>query len=81
MQIPTAQIPASNRHGFKIVNSDDPRVVRGEGGNAPLGYDAGDQFSDEQLRAIIAEETGKAPGPRTKRETLVATFNELNEAA
>lgn len=46
--------------------------------SAPLGYDSGDQFSDAQLRDAIKEATGTAPGPATKRETLVAKFNEMN---
>lgn len=45
-----------------------------------LGADSGEQFSDEQLRAIIEQETGKAPHHRTGRSRLVETFNELNAA-
>lgn len=45
-----------------------------------LGTDSGDQFSDEQLRAIIEQETGKAPHHRTGRSKLVETFNDLNAA-
>lgn len=43
-----------------------------------LGTDSGEQFSDAQLRDSVREATGKAPGPRTSRENLVAQFNELN---
>lgn len=45
-----------------------------------LGTDSGDQFSDEQLRDIIKDVTGKAPHPKTGREKLIATFNALNAA-
>jgi len=43
-----------------------------------IGTDSGDQFSDAQLRDSIKAATGKAPGPRTTRENLIAQFNELN---
>lgn len=43
-----------------------------------LGTDSGDQFSDEQLRAIITEATGKAPHPQMGRKKLIAQFNALN---
>jgi len=46
-----------------------------------LGTDSGDQFSDDQLRAVIEEATGKAPHHKTGRDKLVATFNELNKDA
>jgi hypothetical protein len=45
-----------------------------------LGTDSGDQFSDEQLRAVIEDATGKAPHPKTGRAKLIAQFNALNAA-
>ena len=49
--------------------------------NEPLGYDSGDQFSDDQLRAVIEQETGKKPHHKLGRDKLVEQFNELNAAA
>lgn len=46
-----------------------------------VGTDSGDQFSDEQLRRIITEATGKAPHHKTGRDKLVSMFNELNKDA
>ena len=45
---------------------------------AGISTDSGEQFSDAQLRDAIREATGKAPGGRASRETLIAQFNELN---
>lgn len=50
-------------------------------GKIELGTDSGDQISEEELRKIIAQETGKAPHPAAKYETLVARYNELNAKA
>lgn len=49
-------------------------------GKIELGTDSGDQFSDEQLRAIIEQETGEKVHHKTGREKLVARFNEINAA-
>ncbi len=46
-----------------------------------IGTDSGEQFSDDQLRAAIEASTGRATHPQTKRETLIAKFNELNAQA
>lgn len=63
--------------GRRIVKTG--QAVKGEvKSKAGLGSDSGDQFSDAQLRDAIKQETGKAPGPRTSRETLIKTFNEIN---
>lgn len=43
-----------------------------------IGTDSGSQFSDAQLRDAIKQATGKAPGGRASRETLIAQYNELN---
>ena len=43
-----------------------------------LGADSGDQFSDEQLRQIITDATGKAPHHKAGRDKLVAQYNALN---
>lgn len=48
---------------------------------ADLGTDSGEQFSDEQLRAIIEQETGSPPHHRMGRAKLIETFNELNAKA
>ncbi len=44
-----------------------------------IGTDSGDQFSDDQLRQIIEDATGKAPHHKTGREKLVSMFNDLNK--
>lgn len=46
-----------------------------------IGTDSGEQFSDEQLRAIIEEATGAPPHHRTGRAKLIEMFNELNAKA
>ncbi|MBD7992841.1 hypothetical protein H9643_18860 [Ochrobactrum sp. Sa2BUA5] len=50
-------------------------------GSAGIGTDSGEQLSDDQLRAAIEAATGRATHPQTKRETLIAKFNELNAQA
>lgn len=50
-------------------------------GKIDLGTDGGDQISEDELRKIIEQQTGKAPHPAAKYETLVAKFNELNARA
>ncbi|WP_435658089.1 hypothetical protein [Brucella pituitosa] len=52
-----------------------------ENGSAGIGTDSGEQLSDDQLRAAIEASTGRATHPQTKRETLIAKFNELNAQA
>lgn len=51
-----------------------------EGGKIDLGTDSGDQFSDDQLRAIIEQETGEKVHHKTGRAKLIERFNELNAA-
>jgi hypothetical protein len=41
------------------------------------GTYSGDQFSDEQLRAMIKAKTGKAPGGRTGRAKLIEQYKAL----
>ena len=50
-------------------------------GSLDIGTDSGEQFSDEQLRAIIEEATGAPPHHRTGRAKLIEMFNELNAKA
>lgn len=64
-------------HGWSAAEANEPPKPA----KIELGTDSGDQFSDEQLRAIIEEQTGEAPHHRTGRERLVAQFNELNAKA
>ncbi len=52
-----------------------------EEGSEGIGTDSGEQFCDDQLRAAIEAATGRATHPQTKRETLIAKFNELNAQA
>lgn len=78
----------ANDLGHDVVNRDQAIGVienATEGGQVQssgeeLGTDSGDQFSDEQLRAIIKDVSGKAPHHKLGREKLVAQFNELNAA-
>ncbi len=56
-------------------------AVAAQGAPAGLGTDSGDQFSDEQLRQVITETTGKAPHHKLGREKLIEQFNALNDAA
>ena len=81
--------------GFTILDAafdpnrgvDAPSVVQDESAqpstDAPfdIGTDSGEQFSDEQLRAIIEQETGSAPHHRMGRAKLIETFNALNAKA
>ncbi|MCO4316336.1 hypothetical protein M8997_004005 [Phyllobacterium sp. 21LDTY02-6] len=46
-----------------------------------LGLVDGDTFSDEQLRAIISEVTGKAPHHMLGRAKLIEQFNAACQAA
>lgn len=46
-----------------------------------LGTDSGDQFSDDELRKIIEQETGQKPHHKLGHEKLVEQFNALNAAA
>lgn len=88
-QIPTVAIvnDAANS-GYSIINEADfdPKhhKLYGEqepAATIPLGTDSGDQFSDDQLREIIEEETGKKPHHKVGRDKLIAKFNELNAKA
>lgn len=56
-------------------------AATGGEGSAGIGTDSGEQLSDDQLRAAIEAATGRATHPQTKRETLIAKFNELNAQA
>ncbi len=56
-------------------------ATTGDEGSTGIGTDCGDQLSDDQLRAAIEASTGRATHPQTKRETLIAKFNELNAQA
>ena len=42
---------------------------------------AADDLSDAELRDVIKTVTGNAPGPRTKRETLIAQYDRLQAEA
>lgn len=53
-------------------------AMAGQGASAGLGTDSGDQFSDDQLRAVIKEATGKAPHHKLGRDKLIEQFNALN---
>lgn len=57
-----------------------PKNADETGDNAPLGYDSGDQFSDDQLRAVIEQQTGKKPHHKLGRDKLVEQFDSLNRA-
>lgn len=46
------------------------------GAQPPLGDGIFDDMSDDDLRAYIEQRTGKAPGNRAKRETLIARARE-----
>lgn len=65
--------------GRRIVKKGQSKAVKAEvSAKIDLGTDSGDQFSDAQLRDAIKVATGKAPGGRASRETLIAQYNELN---
>lgn len=68
----------NRKKAIEEANGVSEPETMNDGGNDPLGFDSGEQFSDAQLREAIKEATGKAPGGRASRETLIATFNELN---
>lgn len=55
-----------------------PQKLQADADPTDWGTDSGDQFSDEQLRDAIKIATGKAPGGRSSRETLIQQFNDLN---
>lgn len=65
------------RKGAYVVDDDQGD----DDAPAGIGTDSGDQFSDEQLRAIIKDTTGKAPHHNLGRDKLVKMFNELNARA
>lgn len=65
------------RKGAYVVDDDQG----GDDAPAGIGTDSGDQFSDDQLRAIIKDTTGKAPHHKLGRDKLVEMFNELNAGA
>lgn len=46
-----------------------------------IGTDSGDQFSEDELRKIIEQETGEKVHHRTGREKLIEAFDRLNAAA
>lgn len=46
-----------------------------------LGNVDGDSFSDDQLRAMITEATGKAPHHMLGRAKLIEAFNAANQGA
>lgn len=71
--------------GYKIIDARfdpdaKPTPASGEV-TAGIGTDSGDQFSDDQLRAVIKEATGKAPHHKLGRDKLIEQFNALNAAA
>lgn len=71
--------------GFKIIDArfkpEDAEEIEVEVEKIDLGTDSGDQFSDEQLRDMIEQETGERPHHKTGRAKLVETFNKLNAEA
>jgi len=81
----TVMIKSDEMGSVRINKSDfDPAKHEIYGEEKPkssegVGTDSGEQFSDEQLRAIIEEATGKAPHHKTGRDKLVAMFNDLNK--
>jgi hypothetical protein len=60
----------------RIIEAEIKRA--GPISHAGVGTDSGDQFSDEQLRELITQATGKAPHHRVGRDRLIREFNELN---
>ncbi len=71
--------------GYKIIDArfDPDAKPAPTSGEAPagIGTNSGDQFSDDQLRAVIKEATGKAPHHKLGRDKLIEQFNALNAAA
>lgn len=62
------------------TEADAKKAAGIEGSKIDLGTDSGDQFSDDQLRAIIEQETGEKVHHKTGRAKLIERFNELNAA-
>jgi hypothetical protein len=76
-----------SKSGFTVINKDDfnPKKHKLFGDadtEAPidLGKAPGDSFSDDELRSVIEDVTGKSPRANASRESLIKQFDELQAA-
>lgn len=86
-RLETIKVKRADGRGSHLINKSDfdPAVHEAVGEPQPapaMPHDpreapaAAENMTDEQLREAIKEATGKAPGPRSKRETLIKRLNE-----